>query len=696
MATNITNSKNIVYQSSLQTDGDIHIGDVYNINGTLREIPLQLTTLPFIEKETVIGRKKDLNNIRQMMQETDRVLLVNGLGGIGKTTLAKYYLAHHQSEYNYIAWIDGETDIKAAFARNIALIDSLCLREEIEALSNDSQYVEHAFELIINRMRQLEGLKNGKKNLLLIDNATEDIEHTQTLDKISLRPHWKVLVTSREKLIGFKEYQLGFLSPKDAKELFYTHYLREKDDKLTKDILEQLGYHTLLIELTAKSSQSLRHSLVHVADLLKKKGLNTTEETKIKFPHSYNKKVVNIFEYLVKIFTFSELSEHEKWVMKQFSVLPKISIPYESNPPNNLLSLLQIKKDETKDKITTTINKLVDKGWLFWDKKADAFLMHSLIQEVTRSELKPNAEDCRDLIQEMFARTSYQKINFALNNNLYNEHLTRYINGSSVDFAELLDEYASVNLRMTAYSKSIELQQRALKMKLEVLPKNALQLADSYNALALSYLEINEYELALENQLKDLEITKIHTKEPDYNLGITYNNLSLIYRKTENYDKALSYQEKAAEIAENINDEDLNNVVYNNIGNLHYIQKNALEALKYFEKSLQTRIKNNADALWISEAHYNLSTALLDLSEFEKTKLHLDKAYEIEKKLIDESPSLAKINQAYGMLYFELREYKEALSYFLISLNIYKVQLAPDSSQVKVVEGWIKKVRDIS
>ena len=36
-------SRNILYNSPIYTDGDVHVGDIYNIQGEQREIPLQLT-----------------------------------------------------------------------------------------------------------------------------------------------------------------------------------------------------------------------------------------------------------------------------------------------------------------------------------------------------------------------------------------------------------------------------------------------------------------------------------------------------------------------------------------------------------------------------------------------------------------------------------------------------------------------------
>ena len=342
---NFSGSKNLVYQSPIYAQGNVHIGDIYNIQGEQREIPLQLNTLPFIAKEAVIGRDTDLEKVKIILQTSDLVVLMNGIGGIGKTTLAKYFTAEFRQDYNYVAWVNNTTNIKEAFTNDIALVDSLHLRNELETLPKNDQWVDQAFSLILNRMRQLGGNNSQQKNLLIIDNAGEDIEHTQTLDQIALRPNWKVLVTSREKLLGFTEYELGFLTPEAAKELFYLHYQREVDDVLVEEILELLDYHTLLIEVVSKTAQSLRWSLTDLIDHLKKKGLNISEAAKIKFSHNYNQKVWNVFEYLLEMFSLAELSEYEQWVMMQFSVLPSFSIPYSEKEKEGILKIVASKKN---------------------------------------------------------------------------------------------------------------------------------------------------------------------------------------------------------------------------------------------------------------------------------------------------------------------------------------------------------------
>ncbi|MEM6321720.1 MAG: NB-ARC domain-containing protein [Bacteroidota bacterium] len=268
---NFSNSKNILYQSPIYAEGDVHVGDIYNIQGAVRKIPFQLNSLPFIAKEEVVGRKDDFTEVKKMLEVTDRLVLVNGVGGIGKTTLAKYFTTLSYQDYNYIAWVNNTSSIKEAFANDLALIDSLHLKADLEALPQDKNWTEKAFVLILNRMRQLASDENGKKNLLILDNVGSDIEDLDILEQVALKPNWKVLATSRNVLEGFKIFELLALAKEEAMQLFYQHYRYEKNDQLVEEILQRIAYHTLSIEVIAKTAEKRMLKLQEVLDIIKKK-----------------------------------------------------------------------------------------------------------------------------------------------------------------------------------------------------------------------------------------------------------------------------------------------------------------------------------------------------------------------------------------------------------------------------------------
>ena len=77
---------------------------VFNINE--QKIPKILSTsLPFLP-EFFLGRDTDLDAVHEnLFSGENLLLLVNGEGGIGKTTFAAKYWQRYESQYCHLAWV---------------------------------------------------------------------------------------------------------------------------------------------------------------------------------------------------------------------------------------------------------------------------------------------------------------------------------------------------------------------------------------------------------------------------------------------------------------------------------------------------------------------------------------------------------------------------------------------------------------
>ena len=82
-------------------------------------IPLSLSGVPEIEQ--FVGRKAELDKIKDAFQghgSQQKVVLLCGLGGIGKTQLAVTFLKKHRDIYPAIFWLNGKNEdtLKQSFA----------------------------------------------------------------------------------------------------------------------------------------------------------------------------------------------------------------------------------------------------------------------------------------------------------------------------------------------------------------------------------------------------------------------------------------------------------------------------------------------------------------------------------------------------------------------------------------------------
>ncbi|SFV62947.1 hypothetical protein MNB_SV-12-1762 [hydrothermal vent metagenome] len=60
-------------------------------------------------KSTIIGREKELKEIKENLH-TSNILLINGIGGIGKSTIASYYLHQNKNRFDYYGFFEGLDD----------------------------------------------------------------------------------------------------------------------------------------------------------------------------------------------------------------------------------------------------------------------------------------------------------------------------------------------------------------------------------------------------------------------------------------------------------------------------------------------------------------------------------------------------------------------------------------------------------
>src|SRR4051812_6637607 len=82
--------------------------------------------LPKTAPDKIVGREQELSALHQRLGDQRQVVLVNGLGGIGKTTLAQVYVAQYWDEYHHVAWVSQISDnLISDFVNAEGLLDRL-------------------------------------------------------------------------------------------------------------------------------------------------------------------------------------------------------------------------------------------------------------------------------------------------------------------------------------------------------------------------------------------------------------------------------------------------------------------------------------------------------------------------------------------------------------------------------------------
>ena len=321
--------------------------------------PLALIT----DLKGFIGREKELKAIEERLQEDIPTSLVRGMGGMGKTTLAKAYVWQALSKYHKVIWLTLDQPYPQALQQDTWLHHKLGI--PVEA-GMQEDFIMHRFR---EKLESMEG-----QNLLVLDNASNATMNAAHKEALPQR-NWHILLTSREEIEGFDSYPIEHLLPAEAIQLFRQHYTGEDSDEDIETLLEYIGYHTLTTELLAKTLQksSLSDSTA-LLDKLKDQSLTSPQVNK-KIRQHYSKEESTLMTILSQAFTLQDLIDDEVQMLQWFSCFP----------PQTLLldEIAQVMQwdDDAKDTGHDIIQSLVEKGWIEQVERFQ-FRFHRLLTEL--------------------------------------------------------------------------------------------------------------------------------------------------------------------------------------------------------------------------------------------------------------------------------------------------------------------------
>ena len=185
----------------------------------------EITLPPVGFSDFLKGRENELQEVKNMLLQNGKIVIVNGIGGIGKTTLCKYLFKHSKElfgkQYDHIAWVRYQNNIESSFINSFR-------RLNIPFLDSDSN--KEKFERIIYELNQF-----GDRLLIFIDNVDRIRKQDRGLvNLLQLKSH--IIITSRMKIYDEDFlYPLGFLEGEACKEIFLKYY-RYDYEKRQKEI----------------------------------------------------------------------------------------------------------------------------------------------------------------------------------------------------------------------------------------------------------------------------------------------------------------------------------------------------------------------------------------------------------------------------------------------------------------------------
>lgn len=623
-----------------------------------------LTLPPPLPPKAFIGRSKDLIAIHQLLKKTDNLVLVNGIGGIGKSTLAHAYWHGYQHEFNYVIWLNVvNEDIQEAFINS-------GLEEELDITPSEKSTLKQRFRTIKRKLSQ----KNGV-NLLILDN----INSPNTIKDFSL-PNWKVMITSRTNLSDYTQHTVGILSKEDAQILFL-HYcpLREYKADLLEKLLRVIGYHTLTIELLAKNLNKLIRKGYSLEDLnndLELRGLLNISQTSKVASETNKVKEGRYHELITAIFDISSLSPYGRNLLLQFAILPSTQI--EHNHIFNLLKINNIKKQHFDD----SLDELKETGWLEYDENNGTYKLHQVIQEVVKKKIPPTDKNCKEVLSYLTIFFDYEKNDTRINEissyNIYAKSVLKALANTKTYLVGMLyQNTANVNHLLGMYEISIELAQKAVTIWSKKCETKKYELAASYNTIGMNHEHLGNFKEAIEFYEKSLSIKNKLYESDNLDTADSYKNIANVHYKMGKYEVAIGFYRKGLQIVGKLDPKNKEIFeLYNNLGSAYSKNGNYDKALSIHEKVILN--KENVlspNNLSLAQSYANIAEAYYGLKSYDDAIEYSNKSIAIKETIFSKYANHTELGISYhdiAEIYVEMKKHEEAYHFYKKSVDIFE------------------------
>lgn len=363
------------------TDQDRYLADLADLSRRFEKIVdmeskavsgpyrLQERTTPVSPRFT--GRESLLNSIHQKLNTGSKVLVLYGMGGIGKSEVAKAYVNRYASSY--------QTIVFCYFHENLqeTVIDDSQISVQHLHFQSSGKRGERGWYF----RRKLDILQQivDERTLLVIDNF--DVLSDERLHAVTALP-CRILFTSRTAPSAFSlpGIHIPALSPAMQEQLFYAYYgdtLPPSELPQLEKLLLFLNGHTLSIKLCASY---LAESGETISSLLAVLQENTP-------PAPGDDSSLNA--QIRHIFRISALGKEERAILRFLSVMPLYGIPVQK-----FIDWCRIKN-------TDKIEKLITRGLIEWNEQDGVLSLHPLISRTVRQTEKVSFRNCYPYTQTL-------------------------------------------------------------------------------------------------------------------------------------------------------------------------------------------------------------------------------------------------------------------------------------------------------
>ena len=656
-------------------------GSIVNINSTTNDfwdilLTIKNIVIPLPKPDFIVGRNATIKLIRDTFNKQDAIV-IHGLGGIGKTLTVREYYHQYSSKYDKMMWLNASNGVYEAFI-NGNVIEQLYLSERIGELQKNGSSKEIIIDTILERLSKI----NKGLSLLALDNVpylsnrNESYEiHEFILSKLKGLINWKIICTSRAIISAYEPIIIGFLETKYAVQLFNQYYKANISEKDIKKVINSAGFHTLTIEMIAKTAQFLSWDSHKLMNRIEENGIGISNNTNFYLEHAQkNITDTSILNYLSSIFSISEIDDIGLTVLRFMSILSLDKVKKEI-----LLDLFlvtgesELENKNEEDNFNRVVKNLILSGWLGFEEKEEIYSLHPIIKEVVLLKEKQNItyENFETIIYNLTILVAYHCDTI---NEGYNDILEISLNVLQLFENETYSQLVrlssvSSNLcgLISQFEKSFHFAQLGEKILQNRIEKNTsktdLDVIDEiiiYGSIADAYGHQSMYEEAYQKvriTLACAETIEVLEKEKALIVIRAYERYSYYSNRLEinKMNDSRNYAYKALDIIEQFklqNTLEASNI-YNVLKMIHQHYEEYEDAIKYGNLSIEIKEKRYSDNHpTLPLAHNNIVTTYLMMDDYRNALKHtmIAKKY-CEKYPITHISQLAQCYSNIGMAF---------------------------------------------
>ena len=640
-------------------------------------------------KDFFIGRDKEIAEIERLLSE-DRILFLSGIGGIGKSEIAKHYCNLHKDEYQNILYFTYAGDVERMICRDDSVLITNLSRAKVES--------DHSY--CMRKLSKIKELLDGN-SLMIIDNVDvkmADIDHRETWASIMSLP-CHILITTRLDEQDYKQIPIHELTDLNDLKAIFAHYCSydSEQDKYVEEIIDSVDKHTLAIELLAKHTKAAFLSPLEMLDKLKTHGIGSFSQENVSLLKDGSSESAPVLNHIEKIFSMSHMTEGQCLLLLKLSFMPEGGV---SEKTFNAYFQLTDHND---------LNYLIQYGWVGVSNGMESNLVvHSLVKNVVVENTKQNPKlidiFCNDAISamEVWHSTDVDHREHVALSDAIALHILKYdINTKSA--AVCITRYVDLFSNYGNYKLKTDIIQHAIQAHERLLPKDGYSavIERAYQQYALKLLEIQKTDdvirlskdhLKKSERMKDYYISfgwltillYVDFKEIKKNTIIEYsiksiiNMIRMLFFSSRRLQR-LGYDYFSpnltivlldmAKMNENmLNDETLcwSNPKFSEIGIKNL--KSSLKLRQKVEDNKTIDVYFNSTEIIIDEAKINILRR-----EYSNAKKHLQEIVSMHiKEKLSTTLSLFRVHQLLGYIAMVEQDYSTAVDEFCLCLNINK------------------------